>query len=255
MAVLPTDGVMTARLPPSDLAEINLMVLLVKPPGETGSSLLLLACLGMVVYVISLVRGYLRGQLALRLSFSRPAVADLPPAVSGPPSADSMARRFRNDDSFSEHSPLILGLLAGAIWPWVSLTYPVLGAFLAVVMAAGILASTLSGRRIGGQISQSRAMGFFAGWVTLSVCAAVAGMLEQMLHLNPMLAIALALISCALLGVSMQLRLGRPMSYGLAIIAGMITMTMATLSADAAIATVAALCIAIVALALVRVAT
>ena len=263
--VLAEPALADAQIPPlaylspeqlqTGLGDIDLFFLLLDPSRTATWALLGLACLGLLIYVFSLVRGYLQGQLARRSAPHLPASRDLLPAVSGPPTADSMARMFRGDDSFSEHGPLIIGLLAGAIWPWLGLSHLAAGFVLALIMAAGVLTSAMSGRRIGGHITQSRAMGFFAGWVTLVACTALAGLLQRLEVMNPSLAAALALICCAVLGVGIQLRIGGQVAYGLAIIWGLIAVAAATLTADAAIATVAALCIAIVAIGLVRVTT
>ncbi|MFG6079222.1 MULTISPECIES: hypothetical protein [Paracoccus] len=154
-----------------------------------------------------------------------------------------------------EYALLIVGLIAGATWPWLRDGHPMMGIMLCAVMLAGFLGAALSAMRLGDRIRNSGALGFAAGWATLVTCAYFATLLQTQLRAPMVLAAGIAILIAALAAVNVQLRLGGTISYSVAVIWGMIGLAAGSVSVEAALATMAVLAIAVIAVALVRVTT
>ncbi len=153
------------------------------------------------------------------------------------------------------HAPLIVGLLAGAAWPWLLRDQPTIALILAALMLAGFLVGALEGRQAAVPIECSSALGFAAGWALQVSFGLLATLLQGRLGIPPQAAAGLALLVGAVAAVSVQLRLGRRIGFSLALIWGLIGIAASTVASDATLATVTVLAIAIVAVALVRVTT
>ena len=180
---------------------------------------------------------------------------ELPPQSLGPPTAGHLLRLHRHDDSLAEHAPLIVGLLAGAVWPWLLRSHPVAAFLLSAAMLAGFLAAALRGVRVGSLVQRSSALGFVAGWGLLVSFAVFAGLLRDRLGVPQEVAAVVALLIGSVAAVSVQLRLGRRIGFSVALIWGLIGIAAATVTSAAAIATMTVIAIAIIAVALVRVLT
>lgn len=155
---------------------------------------------------------------------------------------------------------LTLGLAAGALWPWLADGRPLAAAALALVMMAGLVTAALAGLRQEGfrQEGRSRnsaALSFAAGWATLAAMAMVAALLKRDLGVPALLAACVGLSLAALITVSVQLRLGRSISYSIAVIWGLIAIAAGAMLASVGLATLAVLAIAVIAVALVQVST
>lgn len=150
---------------------------------------------------------------------------------------------------------LVVGLLAGATWPWLLPSQPGLALLLAAVMLAGILCAALSGTRDGTGVRHSSALGFLAGWALLVWLAILTASLHTRLGLPSEVTTVLVMLAGLVLAVSVQLRLGYRIGFSVALIWGLIGIGASTMATDAAITTMTVLGIAIVAVALVRVAS
>lgn len=163
--------------------------------------------------------------------------------------------RHRAEGRLVQHAPLILGLLAGAVWPWLETSRPLAALVLAGIMAAGLVLAALAGVRQEGRLRKSTALCFAAGWATLAASAMLVSLLEHGLGVPPLLAACLGLSLAAILTVSVQLRLGRVISYSVAVIWGLIAIIAGAMLGNAGVATLAVLAIAVIAFGLVQVST
>lgn len=109
--------------------------------------------------------------------------------------------------------PLLLALLAGAAWPWIIEVLQPLGTALAVAM---MLAAILAALRAKG--TRRPAIGFLAGWSTGIAMAVAAGLIAAQLGLPVPETAALAILPSALIGMVAQVRIGRSISYSVALI-------------------------------------
>lgn len=174
---------------------------------------------------------------------------------AGPPTPDELLEWHRHDVSLAEHGLLIGGLLAGTICPWLIAVRPALAFAVALVMLIGILGAALRGVRHGFHVRKSAALGFAAGWVTLVVFAMFITLLQRQLGVPLAVAGSVGMTLAAFVAVAVQLRLGRNISFSVAVILGLIGIAAATASGNAALATMAVLAIAVIIVALVQVTT
>lgn len=159
------------------------------------------------------------------------------------------------EGSVARHAPLALGLIAGALWPWLETSRPLTALALAGIMATGLIIAALIGVRQDGRPRKSAALCFVAGWATLAASAMLASWLQGGLGAPPLLASSIGLTSAAILTVAVQLRLGRTISYSVAVILGLVTIAAGAMLASVGMAAVAVLAIAVIAFALVQVST
>ena len=167
---------------------------------------------------------------------------------------DSVALH-RLDNAPSEHAPLALALIIGAIWPWIIREHPGPGFVMAVAMLSLALTSAIRGQRDGSLIRRAQSVGMFAGWATAVTYAAFASLLNNHLGIPAVAATVAAMLMCAAAGVIIQLRLGGTFICSVAIIWSLVGLALATMSADATIAMVAIIGISAMAIVLVRAAS
>lgn len=179
----------------------------------------------------------------------------LAPDLAGPPVPEDLLRQHRRDNSLPEHGPLILALLAGAVWPWLLVQHPVVGFALSAVTLAGTLAAALRGLRLGAVVNRSSTLGFVAGWALLACLTVFAGLLQQRLGVPQTIAVGIAMLIGAMAAVSIQLRMPHRIGFSVALIWGLIGIAASTVTTNATIATATVVAIAIIAVALVRVTT
>lgn len=177
------------------------------------------------------------------------------PHTSGPPTPGEMLKWHRHDVSLSEHALLIGGLLAGAVCPWLIAVRPGWAMLAALLMLAGVLGAALRGVRNGFDVRKSWALGFAGGWATLVAFALFSTVVNTRLSVPLAMAGAVGLGLAACATVNAQLRLGRNISYSVAVILGMIGIAAATFAGNAALAACAVLAIAIIVVALIQVTT
>lgn len=180
--------------------------------------------------------------------------SEAPPEV-GPPLPRDMLQLHGRDDTLQEHGPLILGLLAGALSPWLLGAYPLTAFLLSALMLACFLAAALRGVREGLLVHRSSALGFVAGWGLLVCFAAFTSLLRDRLGAPQEVAAVIAMLIGSVAAVSVQLRMPKRIGFSVALIWGLIGIAANTVTTDAAIATVTVIAIAIIAVALVRVTT
>ncbi len=172
----------------------------------------------------------------------------------------SLIRGTGGDDA-----SLIAALALGAVGPWLILSQPLLAFLLSVAMLAGLLAAALRGR--GGDpapeaergppagIARRSVLGFVAGWALLVCLSMLSGLLQMRLGLPQAAAAVIAILIGSVAAASLQLRLGRPFGFSVALIWGLIGVAAGTLTSDISIATATVLAISIIAVVLVRVTT
>lgn len=237
------------------LGQIDLMTVLLEPGHWIVWGLLFCAMAGLCVYVARRLQDSLRARRARLADAGRQDGPDLAPTAAGPLTARSMARLYDGDQTFGEYAPLLIGLAASAVWPWLMERWPLVAQALALVAVIGVLSAVMRGRRSAGQITQSWSLGFFAGWVWLSGCAALARFLQDQTGASATTCTILSILVCAGGTFAIQLHLGRNTGFSVAVIWGLIAIAAATIFVNAVFATVAVLCIAYIALGLVRATT
>lgn len=146
--------------------------------------------------------------------------------------------------------PLLLALLAGAAWPWIIEIFHLAGAALAMGM---MLAAILAALRARG--SRRPAIGFLAGWSTGIAIAVAAGLIAAQLGLPVPEAAALAILPSALIGMVAQSRLGRSISYSVALIWAFCGVAATTMGSNPMLALAAILGIAALTSVLIRAAS
>ena len=186
---------------------------------------------------------------------ARPVASGLAADEPGPPTAHEIAAQHRVDNAPSEHAPLTLALIIGAIWPWIIRDHPALGFVMAMAMLSLALTSAIRGQRDGNLIRRVQSVGMFTGWATAVTYAAFATLLNNHLGISAVAATVAAMLLCAVAGVTIQLRLSGIFSYSVAIIWSLVGLALATMSSDATIAMVAIIGISAMAIVLVRAAS
>ncbi|ABL70515.1 hypothetical protein EO213_05820 [Paracoccus denitrificans] len=248
LALSPWQGYPGARPPPVDLPGLFL-----RPEGLGMAGLLGMTWAALAYHAGR--RWFERRRMRLARAAALEEERELPPQNAGPPTPGHLLRLHERDDSLGEHAPLILGLLAGAIWPWFLRGHPVIAFLLSAAMLAGFLAAALRGIRAGSLVQHSSSLGFVAGWGLLVSFAVFTGLLRDRLGVPQEAAAVIALLIGSVAAVSVQLRLGRRIGFSVAVIWGLIGIAASTVTTDAAIATMTVIAIAIIAVALVRVTT
>lgn len=259
-AVLPIAGGAGAGLAQPALslidaaAPVRLTDLFLRPRSLALALLMGLSMAALVWHAARRLQDVRRLRLAQAARRARHA-ARRQPGSAGPPTPDELLDWHRHDVSLMEHALLIVGLLAGAACPWLISDRPGLGLLAALLMLAGILGAALRGVRNGFQIRKSAALGFAAGWATLIAFAVFITLVQTRLAVPLGLAGAVGLTLAALAAVVAQLRLGRNISYSVAVILGLIGIAAGTVAGSAALATTAVIAIAVIVIALVQVTT
>lgn len=147
-----------------------------------------------------------------------------------------------------------IAFLAGALWPWVIRTNPLIGFLLTVVMLVAMLSAAMT--RLGARrTGPSTSLGILAGWATVVTCAAFAYVIEKNLGSPQLLAASVALAICAFTALKVQLHMGSACAYSGAVILGLLGLAMAAMGSNALIALATVLALTVVGLALVRVAS
>jgi hypothetical protein len=237
---------------PSELEVTDLAWLFLHPRNPGMLALLAAVWAGLCYHLLRLWLESHRVAQARRAHAHGRALA---PHLAGPPAPDDLVRQHVADNSLVEHGPLILALLAGAIWPWLLEKWPVASFLLSTVTLAGTLAAALRGLRLGRVVNHSSTLGFVAGWALLVCLAIFAELLEQHLGVPETPAVGIAQMIGAVAAVSVQLRMPRRTGFSVALIWGLIGVAASTVSTNATIATGTVLAIAVIAVALVRVTT
>lgn len=162
--------------------------------------------------------------------------------------------------AIGEAPALMVGLIAGAIWPWVPpdkaiLRFVVAGFLFAGMMgAAGLRLRQLRQPR-GRGLSASISLGMMAGWATLVLCMSFGALLDAKLGMSQTMSTLIALLICAILTVWFQLQIGPLFVYSLTVNWGLLGVAVAMMAGNVTIATATAIAMTVVGVALVRVTT
>ncbi|MDO5630867.1 MAG: hypothetical protein Q4G22_03420 [Paracoccus sp. (in: a-proteobacteria)] len=149
---------------------------------------------------------------------------------AGPPTPPQIAAQHHNDHTPTELAPLAGALIAGAIWPWIGPDRPWIGVGLAVVMLISALGAVVRGQRIGSEVRQSRAVGLFAGWVTVLAYAAIAWFVSSQMAVSAEMAGLMAMLLCAGTGATVQVMIGDSSFYSVGVIWALIGIAVATMT-------------------------
>lgn len=198
---------------------------------------------GLLVFVWLAALGYalrVTGLLHLLLEKSQPFALHL---------------RFLDRIAKVELPALIVAFSAAALLPWIPAESTWLRFVLAMVFFAGATAAALCRVRARPKIAASTSLGLVAGWATIALCTTFSALLHQKFGMSPTVTALLALLICSITAVWVQLQIGAPFAYSLAVIWGLLGIAVATMAANMAIALATVIAITLVSLALVRVTT
>ncbi|SMO37968.1 hypothetical protein [Paracoccus laeviglucosivorans] len=255
---IPGGGLAGLGEPPFSIIDseppIVLTDLFLRPRSAALMLLMALTMIALAWHALRRFQDVRRLRLAEMALQSRRASRRLP-FGAGPPTPEQVLEWHRHDVSLAEHGLLIGGLVAGAVCPWLIESQPLAAFLAAVLMLAGVLGAALRGVRHGFNVRKSGALGFAAGWVTLVAFAFFITLLQKKLGVPLAIAGAVGLTLASFAAVGAQLRLGRNISYSVAVILGLIGIAAGTVAGNAALATMAVLAIAVIVVALVQVTT
>lgn len=148
---------------------------------------------------------------------------------------------------------VLLGLAAGAVWPWISTASPALGMTLALGAPVGVVAGLLTDPEPTEPVDWP--LGLIAGWLTVGATGAAVALARLHLNLQSELAALCGLLALSLIGAQVQLWLGNNVTYAVAIIWAMLGVAVASLGLSTTLSTACVLGIATMAVVLVRVTT
>ncbi|AUH33729.1 hypothetical protein CUV01_10305 [Paracoccus tegillarcae] len=251
MTQLAVPGLPSAAMVPV-AGRLDLYNPFLRPDNLMLWSLLIAVWFALILHAVTVLRQQHRFERAGAV-----AVVNALPGMpdTGPPTAQEIAARHRHDNRPSEHAPLALALVLGAIWPWIIHQHQAVGFVMALAMLSLALAAAIRGQRDGPAIRRRQTVGFFGGWATAVTYAAFASLLNNYLGIPAIAATVTAMLLCASAGVITQLRLGGVFSYSVAVIWSLVGLALVTMSADATIAMVAIIGISAMAIVLVRAAS
>lgn len=235
---------------------LDLHSLFLRPDNPILWVLLVAVWIALAAHALGVLR---RQRLTDRAGAAAQVIQPVAPGLAagepGPPTPHELAARHRLDNAPSEHAPLALALVLGAIWPWIIHEHQATGFVMALAMLSLALTSAIRGQRDGSMIRRMQSVGMFAGWATAVTYAAFATLLNNHLGIPAVASTVAAMLMCAAAGVLVQLRLGGTFSYSVAIIWSLVGLALATMSSDATIAMVAIIGISAMAIVLVRAAS
>lgn len=166
-----------------------------------------------------------------------------------------ISRLHRREPQVREGA-LALGLLCGAVWPWVLNPIPLAGLALAVASCLLLVGGIMPGPR--GRpppAVDDLPIAFVAGWMLMAATSALGMYVHHRLGLELERSVLIGLLPAALLGAWFQLRMEGGVTYSLALIWGMIGFAAATAGSSITIATACVLGISALAVVVVRVTT
>ncbi|WP_143796675.1 hypothetical protein [Paracoccus marinus] len=147
----------------------------------------------------------------------------------------------------------MLGLLAGAIWPWLGTVRPEAALVLAALAPVGVVGALLYEPRPPDHSHWP--MGLIAGWLTVSGIGAATALVFMKLNVSSELASLVGLLALSLIGAQVQFSMGKNVSYAVAIIWAMLGIAAASMSLSMTVSTACVLGIATMAVVVVRVTT
>lgn len=236
----------------SETLPLSLLSLQMIQRSETIPWLLTMAvCMAIGIHVLRAVAAQWRAEQAAAARATRQA-AFLRAGDVGPwPPAQIAALHARNT-RFTEIAPLVIALLAGAVWPWLSLHSAAWGFAAAGVAMIAALSAAIRGQGEGTRIRHSAAVGLLAGWATAIAMSAFVGVLSAGSGVSDTLAALVALGLTGSIGTWVQWRLGRPIAYAMGLIWALVGVAILTMDDHAMVAMAAILAIAALAVTVVR---
>lgn len=178
-----------------------------------------------------------------------PAPVEQPATIWSAP-AEPEAHRL--DNAPSEHAPLIVALLAGAVWTQLAGDQPVAAFIAAMVMLGGALTAATRGRRDGRRIRASIAAALLAGWAIVATYGSFAALLVAKLDMSNTIATSIALLLCAVAGLAVQIRLQGSAAFSVALIGALLGVAAATMGQSPMAAITATIGIAAMTVVLIR---
>lgn len=239
--------VVNATLPPEPARTIPrwgtgpLTQMYLRPDNIAMWSLLLALCGALVLYAA----GVLWTQAAVEGHRLRPRS----------PRVEVDRRLHRLDNTVDEQLPLLVALVAGAIWPWAAAVSPLAGLAVAVLTMSAALVAATRGQRSGRVRAKNPAVSFLAGWATMAFYLQLADLGADLLPVGPVVWTIAALVMGSIAAAFLQLQLGRAAAYTVAVIWALVGIAGAMIGGAMAVTVTTVICIAALAFMLVRAAT
>lgn len=164
-------------------------------------------------------------------------------------------RPAASETKLSDHTPMIVALLAGAALPFLWAMGPLEGFAAALVMMLGGVIAIVRGYRHGAHVMRLTTVGLFAGWALMVAFAGFSDLLVLRLETLPELAVVVALVLAVGAAMAVQSRIGGMPSFSVAVIWALLGLAAVGLETEPVLAIAAILGIAAMTLVLVRAAT
>ena len=182
---------------------------------------------------------------------ARPKWAERLPA----PAVDPVAPADPADHQPTELAPIAAALMAGALWPWLTTSHPVMAFLLTIAMMLAALTALIRGQREGQKLRFHRSVAIFAGWATAVSYASFASILSVNLGMSPGFAATIAMVLCASVGMVVQAQIGHGTSYSIALIWALVGLAIAAMETQPNVAIAAVIGITAMIIMLVRAAS
>lgn len=118
----------------------------------------------------------------------------------------------------SEILPMVVSLLAGALWPWLAEDHPQISFLICITMLVAAIAALMSRNPSPVARRGLPLLGFYAGWATVSTFGAFAALIVLDLGMAEWLAIFTTIAMLCIAAASVQIALPRVPTYTVAII-------------------------------------
>lgn len=165
---------------------------------------------------------------------------------------DGIAQYLEPQDNRADPAwgPLVIALVSGAVWPWLVSIHKPLATLGALLMLTAALSGAIQARGRG-----RPAIGFLAGWGVALGTATVATLIGGPLMLTTPQTAILAILPGAVIGLIAQDRIGRSISFSLALIGAFCAVAISTMGSSPGVALAAIIGISAMGVVLVRAAT
>lgn len=149
---------------------------------------------------------------------------------------------------------LSAAFVAGAVWPWVALQYPLLGFIICVAMLLAMISA--SNRKLSdGRLGRNPAIGIFTGWVTIVTFTAFSSFVDDATPIPQELASLVGAVLACIAAIAIQMRIPENAYYTITVMFSFLAIAATMIEAAPLIAVISVLSIAALTFLLVRVTT
>ncbi|SDE42570.1 hypothetical protein SAMN05421538_106203 [Paracoccus isoporae] len=149
---------------------------------------------------------------------------------------------------------LAAAFMAGAIWPWVAQSFPLLGFMICVMMLLAMISAS-SRRFSDGRLGRNPAIGIFTGWVSILTFTAFSSFVDDVTPIPPELASLVGAVLACIAAIAIQMRIPENAYYTITVMFAFLAIAATMIEAAPLIAVISVLSIAALTFLLVRVTT